>query len=398
MNEYRKFIRDNVHGDIVIEHPVFMEIINTPEFQRLRRIIQLGGGQYVFPSANHTRFSHCIGVYHVVTMFMENKEIAEHVSEDERMVARLAGLLHDVGHGAFSHSFELLSEVSHETYTIEIIRGNTKVNEILKKHNINPDEVASVIESKHKNNIINLIVSSQLDADRLDYLARDSQSAGVNYSSLDIDWIVRNAMIIDKKIVFPKKTIYAIEAYLLGRYHMYKQVYNHKVSESFDGTLKIWYKRFKDLYKSGYQFSNPTLVTLFKEMLDDEKMSVSKYNQIDDYTMNHVFKSCVYEKDKVLSDIAMRMINREFLYLQHVDGVEDIKEQLTSKGFDLDYYFIKADIKPFQLYKSKFDGKDENIYVQDEDKNIKPINEVSSILNANVDDNKNKNFYLFPKL
>jgi len=232
-------IRDSIHGDIYVEDEAIYEIINTPEFQRLRRLSQLGGAQFAYPGATHTRFSHSLGVYYVIGEFLKNPYFAEATTEKEKLLVKIAGLLHDIGHGPFSHSFEGITKKSHEDYSVAIIKNpEGNIAKILKKHRINPEDVADIIEGNYKNEYVSLLVSSQLDADRLDYLKRDAYYAGVNYASIDVSFLVRNVMIVEDKIAYSTKAIYAIESYLLGRYHMFKQVYNHKISIAFDTLLQ----------------------------------------------------------------------------------------------------------------------------------------------------------------
>lgn len=392
----KKFIRDNVHGDIDIIDDIVLELINTPEFQRLRRVIQLGGGQFVFPSANHTRFSHCLGVYYIICKFLENKDIEKNIEEEDQQILKIAGLLHDIGHGPFSHSFELISNQSHETYTSQIIEGDTEINKILQKHNIDPKKVSSVIKGTHKNNIVNMLVSSQLDADRLDYLLRDGVNAGVNYSSVDVNWIIRNATIKDKKIAFAIKTKYSIEAYLLGRFNMYKQVYNHKVSEGFDRTLLSWFKRLKHLFNNGFEFKNKDTIIIFDNLFNNKPLDIKEYMQLDDYYMSYIIKKCMDEKDEILSDLANRIINRNFFTVWSLPDEKSVKSILKNQKIDLEYYYGEFSPRNFDIYNTLSEEKDETIYMIDNKDNLIPINKVSKILNIKVD-NKSKKMFFFPK-
>jgi len=176
----------------------------------------------------------------VIKMFLKNPQISTALTVHDQELVLIAGLLHDLGHGPFSHSFENITNLHHEEYSQKIIvnpQGNIAL--ILNKYGYNPQDVADIIQGVYPNQIVNLLVSSQLDADRLDYLKRDAYFAGVNYSSLDVSWLINNAMVVDQKIAFNSKAIYAVESYLLGRYHMFKQVYNHKISLAFDALIQV---------------------------------------------------------------------------------------------------------------------------------------------------------------
>ncbi|AUM63032.1 HD domain-containing protein [Spiroplasma monobiae] len=390
-----KFIRDNVHGEVYIEDSVFTDLIDTDEFQRLRRIIQLGGGQFVFPSANHTRFSHCIGVYHVICKFLENSEIDKHISEKDKKVLKISGLLHDIGHGPFSHTFELVTTRHHEDYTVDLIKGNTQINKVLLKHNIDPEEVISVIEGRHDNQIVNSLVSSQLDADRLDYLQRDSIGAGVNYSKPDIDWIIRNAKVVEGKIVFASKTMNAIENFLLGRYHMFRQVYEHKISTAFDNTFKMWFKRFKDLYNEGYNFKNIESVDLFKEVFENKPMPLVKYIYLDDYSMFNLFKILKTEDDEILKDLSDRLLNRKFLKVSYDMEEKEFEKMKSEFKGNTSYYFDEVTIKDIFIYKDVNGKKDETIYILKNNK-LNNLKDLSEILNIDWKNNIKK-VYIFPK-
>jgi len=158
-----RVIRDSVHGDIYINDDVILELIDTSEFQRLRRIAQLAGAQFAYPGATHTRFSHSLGVYYVIGEFLKNPDLDKHTSPKEKLLVKIAGLLHDLGHGPFSHTFEKITHKSHEQYSIELITNPSgTIAKILKKYHINPKDVASIIEGTYKNEFVSLLVSSQL--------------------------------------------------------------------------------------------------------------------------------------------------------------------------------------------------------------------------------------------
>lgn len=305
------FIRDAIHKNININEPVIKDLIATKEFQRLRWISQLGGAQTAFPSATHTRFTHSLGVYHVLTRVLNQSGIKALISEPEKLIIKIAGLLHDIGHGPFSHSFEKITNFnnnhnyrySHEFYTCAIIADEaTEVNQILKQYHINPDDIINIIkkdDQKCPKYQIQLI-SSQLDCDRIDYLIRDCYFTGVEYGSIDLDWVISN-MIIDQKhgLVFSEKALWAIENYLVTRFHMYFQVYFHKSSIFFDLKLQKLFNQLRKLFQESYQWK--INITMIIPILKQEMISVNEYLKLNDATILQLVQDIIaYETDETL--------------------------------------------------------------------------------------------------
>ncbi|ACU78817.1 HD domain-containing protein [Mycoplasma mycoides] len=400
---YLKVIRDNVHGDIYFDDVIYIQLINTYEMQRLRRILQLAGTQLAYPSATHTRFSHCIGTYYILKEFFKNKAFLK-ISSYEQKLVKIAGLLHDIGHGAFSHTFEKITHKNHEQYTSEIIlnkKGN--IYPILKKHHINPQDIVDIINGTYKNKIINLLVSSQIDADRFDYLKRDSISCGVDYATLDFKWMIRNAFIIGDKIVFPKKTIYAIESYLLGRYHMYQQVYNHKTSTIFDAMFISWFKRVTDLFNNNYKFKDNRIIELFINVFNNKDIDLDAYLKIDDYLMFDIFKNCSSEKDVILSDLSKRLTDRKLFTIRDEKLINKttLINKLNKLGLDPTYYLLEANIRPLSMYNPVIkNNKDENIYLYDSNnQQVHELSYYSKLVKFFQKSNSQKNLrkIIFPK-
>ncbi|CAE76779.1 HD domain-containing protein [Mycoplasma mycoides] len=400
---YLKVIRDNVHGDIYFDDVIYIQLINTYEMQRLRRILQLAGTQLAYSSATHTRFSHCIGTYYILKEFFKNKAFLKINSYEQKLV-KIAGLLHDIGHGAFSHTFEKITHKNHEQYTSEIIlnkKGN--IYPILKKHHINPQDIVDIINGTYKNKIINLLVSSQIDADRFDYLKRDSISCGVDYATLDFKWMIRNTFIIGDKIVFPKKTIYAIESYLLGRYHMYQQVYNHKTSTIFDAMFISWFKRVTDLFNNDYKFKDNRIIELFSNLFYNKDIDLDSYLKIDDYLMFDIFKNCSSEKDVILSDLSKRLTDRKLFTIRDEKLINKttIINKLNKLGLDPKYYLLETNIKPLSMYNPVIkNNKDENIYLYDSNnQQVHELSYYSKLVKFFQKSNSQKNLrkIIFPK-
>ncbi|CBW53847.1 Conserved hypothetical protein with HD domain [Mycoplasma mycoides subsp. capri LC str. 95010] len=400
---YLKVIRDNVHGDIYFDDVIYIQLINTYEMQRLRRILQLAGTQLAYPSATHTRFSHSIGTYYILKEFFKNKAFLK-ISSYEQKLVKIAGLLHDIGHGAFSHTFEKITHKNHEQYTSEIIlnkKGN--IYPILKKHHINPQDIVDIINGTYKNKIINLLVSSQIDADRFDYLKRDSISCGVDYATLDFKWMIRNAFIIGDKIVFPKKTIYAIESYLLGRYHMYQQVYNHKTSTIFDAMFISWFKRVTDLFNNNYKFKDNRIIELFINVFNNKDIDLDSYLKIDDYLMFDIFKNCSSEKDVILSDLSKRLTDRKLFTIRDEKLINKttLINKLNKLGLDPTYYLLETNIRPLSMYNPVIkNNKDENIYLYDSNnQQVHELSYYSKLVKFFQKSNSQKNLrkIIFPK-
>ena len=197
-----KVFRDAVHNYIHVDQPLILDLINSHEMQRLRRIKQLGGTHQVYQSAEHSRFCHSLGVYFIARKMIFNSAIGAYLNDYDKLTVMCAALLHDIGHGPFSHCFEDAFDLNHEAYTIKIINGKTEVHDLLEKfdHGFS-HRVSSVIEKTHPNKILVQMVSSQLDADRMDYLLRDSYFSGTTYGQFDLSRILRVMAVCDGKIV-----------------------------------------------------------------------------------------------------------------------------------------------------------------------------------------------------
>ncbi len=252
-----KVFRDAVHNYIHVDQPVILDLINSKEMQRLRRIKQLGGTHLVYQSAEHSRFCHCLGVYFIVRKMIFNSEVGKYLSDYDKLTVMCAALLHPYGHGPFSHCFEGAFGLNHEEYTVKIINGNSEVNCILESFEKGfSKKVSSIIEKTHPNTILIQMISSQLDADRMDYLLRDSYFTGTTYGHFDLYRILRVMKVVDNKIVYKYSGVQAIENYILARYHMYWQVYYHPTSRSYEQLLISIFRRMKDLYNEGYDFGD----------------------------------------------------------------------------------------------------------------------------------------------
>ncbi|MEG3032652.1 MAG: HD domain-containing protein, partial [Enterococcus sp.] len=314
-----KVFRDPVHNYIHVQHQVILDLINSKEVQRLRRVKQLGTSSFTFHGAEHSRFSHSLGVYEITRricdIFQRNFSIAKIGNggwdDNERLVALCAALLHDVGHGPFSHTFEHIFHTDHEKITVEIITSpETEVYQILNKVGAGfPEKVASVITHDYPNPQVVQMISSQIDADRMDYLLRDAYFTGTEYGTFDLTRILRVIRPYEGGIAFSMNGMHAVEDYIVSRYQMYVQVYFHPVSRSMEVLLEHLLNRAHELYNENaevFQQHSQLLVPFLKE-----EFTLADYLKLDDGVLITYFIQWVDEDDAILSDLANRWLSRK---------------------------------------------------------------------------------------
>jgi len=326
MMEEIKVFRDPIYGYVKVEEELIWNLIQAKEFQRLRRIHQLGGVFVVYHSAEHSRFSHSLGVYEVTRRIIyEVEAIRKTLTKEERLITQCAALLHDIGHGPYSHAFEMVFNTIHEEYSINIILDkDTEVHQMLENYKKGfSKKVANVInkncfkgkcdDDKCHHMIMNSIITSQLDADRLDYLQRDAYNSGATYGEIDLERIIRSFLVVDNKIAFKYTSMHAIEDYLMSRYHMYWQVYYHPVGVSYEIILVNLFKRVKDLIQNGYDFKSD--ISIIKSFMDKE-VDINTYLELDEPWIIFMIKQWRYEEDEILVDLSKRCLNRNlFKYI-----------------------------------------------------------------------------------
>lgn len=250
-----KVFKDPVHRYVHVRDRVVWDLIGTAEFQRLRRIKQLGTSYLTFHGAEHSRFNHSLGVYEIVRRIIDNFKDRPNWDDQERLLCLCAALLHDLGHGPFSHSFEKVFKLDHEAFTQAILLGDTEVNEVLSRVEKGfPKKVADVINKTYKNKLVVSLISSQIDADRMDYLQRDAYFTGVSYGHFDMERILRVMRPMEDQVVVKESGMHAVEDYIMSRYQMYWQVYFHPVTRSAEVILSKILHRAKELYESDYTF------------------------------------------------------------------------------------------------------------------------------------------------
>lgn len=384
-----KVFRDPVYGYVHVYDSLIWNLIQTKEVQRLRRIKQLGGTYMVFHTAEHSRFSHSLGVYEMARkMIRALMYCGTILEEDERLLVLSAALLHDLGHGPFSHSFESVFSVRHELFTERIIMENTEVHQVLEDYQEGfSKKVRDVINKTYQNPLVTSIISSQLDADRLDYLLRDAYFTGAPYGEIDVERILRTMRVVNNKIVYKVSGMHAIEDYLMSRYQMYWQVYLHSTGRSFDLVIQNMLRRVRELVLSDYQFKYPigALADLFLE----KNLSVETYLKFDDATITYYASLFVEEDDEILSDFADRFVHRRLLKEMHYtpddkmnENLEKIRKYMSVLGINPDYYLLTDhSVKtPYDYYGHKKNCLPDCIELLMRDGSIQEISEVSTII------------------
>ncbi len=392
-----KIIRDPVHNIVPFEDNdcdrLLLRLINTKEFQRLRRIKQLGLSQLVFPGADHSRFVHSIGVMHVARRFLDrvDRVCPDCVDSDHRTIVLAAALLHDVGHGPFSHAFEKITGENHEKRTLQIITDpSTEVNEKLQEYNNELPERLKVFfdedmeeEQREEADIpayLTQIVTSQLDADRFDYLLRDSYATGTDYGEFDLDWLILHLNVNSDKGRFylGRKAIFAAEAYVFARYHMYRTVYFHKTTRAAEVMLRLLLKRYKKLLNDCEEEQRLKIVPDAPSATVrafDGKIDLSEYLSLDDHTLTEFAKGCTKCDDKVLRELAEGLLYRRLfkatdvtdnLAPDVVEFSEKANQIIVAAGYDVEFAFepdAPSDT-PYKLYNPDAEEPATQIYIE----------------------------------
>jgi HD superfamily phosphohydrolase len=398
-----RIYRDPVHNIIRLrtdtdEGELMMKLIDSSEFQRLRRIKQLGLGLFTYQGAEHSRFTHSLGAFHLMTRVLDRFGERYTIKPDDRIAARAAALLHDVGHGSFSHVMEKVLNFHHEHWTVQILRsGETEIGSLMRSYSPElPLKVATIIEGKFRPAALAQLVSSQLDVDRMDYLLRDSLMTGAKYGIYDLEWII-NALAIDEsadRIYVEARGLYAVEEYLQARYYMFRQVYFHRTLRSAEAVLRSIIRRALTLYQSGVEVWHAT-GTAFEKILKRENLTTLEHLQIDDSDVVFHVKQWQHSTDRILSDLSKRFVQRRLFKAIDLDMNPSDKaafliaagEAVRQAGFDPDYYFIEdraSDIPYYNYYTAARGEPKTHIYVETgyAHPRIIEISEVSEIVNG----------------
>ncbi len=351
--KHSKNIADSILNGITINDELILELYEAKELRRLARVNHLGIVHFIYPMAKHYRFEHSLGVYELTRRLVH--QLKPDVPKSTYRAVLAAALLHDLGHGPYSHLFEMISSLDHELYSIKIIRDeNTDVYKAFEKFEPEArEQVVQILEGNHPLEWCNQIVSSEVDMDRLDYLLRDSQSTGAAYGQIDWRWLLKNARIVDNKLVFKEKALTVVESMLLGRYHMNIAVYWNPKNVANQITYKGWFKRMRHLKKEG--LLKGTYRYLDKILLDEE-MTVQEFVNVDDSIVNSAVLYSTEETDPIIREIAAKFLKQQQpeVIFGKIEIEKFISEQDPElKGQTWDVIDIATDFNSYQKKSAK---------------------------------------------
>jgi len=385
----RKIINDPVYGFISIRHAFILELINHPWFQRLRRIAQLGLSHLVYPGALHNRFQHAIGAMHLMQNAIDELRLKGNEITDEEEVSLLCAiLLHDIGHGPFSHALEytIASEVHHERIS------SLMMNRLNEHFNGKLAMAIAIFNNEYPKKFLHQLVSSQLDMDRLDYLARDSFFSGVVEGQVGSERILKMLDVVDDQLVVEEKGIYSIEKFIVARRFMYWQVYLHKTVLSAEFMLVNALRRAQVLARSGASLHcSPALYYFLynqvkQEELIDKPEALQHYASLDDFDIAAALKVWQHHDDRVLSILATNLVNRSLFKIEiqrepfsQERIINEMERIATKRGFtreEAEYFVIRSSVDN-RAYNSQHDV----IRILMKDGTVRDAAEVSDHLN-----------------
>ena len=405
-NKKIDIINDPVYGFISIPYEIISKIIEHPYFQRLRRITQLGLTHMVYPGAKHTRFQHAIGATHLMQQAINTlRSKGQIITEEEAKAVSIAILLHDIGHGPYSHTLEhsIVEGVNHEDISDLFM---DKLND---EFNGELNLAISIFRNQYHKKFLYQLVSSQLDMDRLDYLIRDSFFTGVSEGVVSTDRIIKMLTVVDDQLAIEAKGIYSIEKFIIARRLMYWQVYLHKTVTSAEFLLIKIFHRARQLASQGHQlFATPVLHNFLtnsfkKEDFLAQPTLLEDFAKLDDYDIMTSVKIWISNKDFILSKLCEKLVNRNLLKIElqnspfSLDKINNIRKSVAEKYSitpDETNYFVFTDT----ITNSAYNPKKDKINIRFKDGSVVDIAKAADLLNISVlSEAVKKHFLCYPK-
>ena len=415
MNEV-KIINDPVFGFIRIPRGLLYDIVDHPLFQRLNRINQLGLASVVYPGARHTRFQHSLGAFHLMSeAILSLQQKGQFIFDSEAEAVLAAILMHDIGHGPFSHVLEntLISGISHEDISLMMMEQiNRDLHDQL-------GMVIAIFRDEYPKRFLHQLISSQLDMDRLDYLRRDSFFTGVTEGNIGSARIIKMLNVVDDRLVVEQKGIYSLENYLTTRRLMYWQVYLHKTAVAYEKVLVNMLRRAKyltthpsplTLHHSPLTthpsppFASPALAYFLQNDVDaqgfkEHEEALRMYSELDDSDIWSAMKAWRHSDDKILSTLATDMLDRRIFRVEvhehpiPQERICELQEQIAAKmGIPLeDAHYLMEEVT---LSKDMYSPDEDSIDILYKDGSIRPITQASELLNVELLSRKVSKYYL----
>ena len=402
-----KIINDPVFGFIKIPRGLLYGIVEHPLFQRLNRINQLGLASVVYPGARHTRFQHSIGAFHLMTEAVRSlQEKGVYIFDSEAEAVEAAILMHDIGHGPFSHVLEdtLIHGISHEEISLMMME------EINRYFNGQLNLAITIFKGEYGKNFLHQLISSQLDMDRLDYLRRDSFYTGVTEGNIGSARIIKMLNVLDDSLVVDHKGIYSLENYLTTRRLMYWQVYLHRTCVAYEKVLINMLTRAKDLISMGQQvFAAPALLYFLtndvdKTWFDTHPEALANYSELDDSDIWSAMKAWKHHDDKILSTLATDMLDRHIFKVEvteepvdktHIETIaKEISARMDISLDDAKHYMMSLNT----ISKDMYNVDDDSIAILYKNGEIRDISEASELLNVQLLSKKiRKNYFCYQR-
>ena len=399
-----KILNDPIYGFITIPDPLLYDLIQHPYFQRLRRISQMGMSYLVYPGAHHTRFHHALGCMHIMQKAVEVLRFKNvPISKEEEQALYIAILLHDIGHGPFSHAMEhsIVENVNHEAISLLFM------NRLNKEFSGKLSLAIQIFKGDYHRKFMLQLISSQLDMDRMDYLKRDSFYTGVAEGNINSDRLIQMMNVVNDVLVLEEKGIYSIEKFLMARRLMYWQAYLHKTSLVAELILTKILKRAKELAQKRVALpcSAPLLFFMQNkvELEDFDHNVLAQFAQLDDYDIVSALKAWQHHDDFILSALSKMIINRDLLKIKlssekfPKEELEQLLERFSDQNnvppHDASYFIFKGKIKN-QAYSKEA----EPIHVLKKDRTIEDVVEASDQLSLKALSKPVTKYYIcFPK-
>lgn len=400
-----KIFNDPIYGFITIPNSLIYDLIQHPYFQRLRRISQMGMSYLVYPGAHHTRFHHALGCMHIMQKAVQTLQFkGVSISEEEENALYIAILLHDIGHGPYSHAMEhsIVEEVHHEELSLLFME------QLNKEFNGKLALAIQVFKGEYHRKFMLQLISSQLDMDRMDYLKRDSFYSGVAEGNINSERLIQMMNVQDDVLVIEEKGIYSVEKFLVARRLMYWQAYLHKTSVVAELILTKILKRAKELTQKGITLPCSEPLQFFlqnKISLENfDKNVLDKFSYLDDYDVMGAIKAWQFHDDFVLQSLCRMILNRDLLKIQMSDDKPNKENLLAIKNKFMTYAKISDKEADYFVFKGKlknqaYSKSSEPIRILKKDKTVEDVVEASDQLHLKaLSKPVTKYFICFPKV